>query len=116
MTKRADDIDADRLDNSRFTWTPAKIGTSDARTGPWLAPVWTVTVPAAANLLENLRSRRAELTALLEECSGHWGFEDPVSNLPEAPLPLPSGYAALLHLYGLRCSSFSVLKGARTAE
>ena len=29
-------------------------------------------------LLRNLRSHRPELTALLEECSSHWGFEDPV--------------------------------------
>ncbi len=138
---------------------------------------------AEATLLENLRSRRAELTALLGECSSHWGFEDPVyrfyhqsfkvyflqeqttrivglleslapdrslngwfreiveqgtgrvfklddnaqwtrltrpileaffharfflemavrySTLVEPPLPLPSGYAALLYLYGLR--------------
>jgi hypothetical protein len=134
-------------------------------------------------LLRNLRSREPELTALLEECSSHWGFEDPIyrfyhqsfkvyglqgqtsrvvsvleslapdrplnpwfrqiveqgtgksfkqddnadwtritrpileaffharfflemavgySTLREPPLPLPSGYAALLHLYGLR--------------
>ena len=134
-------------------------------------------------LLRNLRSREPELTALLEECSSHWGFEDPIyrfyhqslkvyalqdqtsrivnvleslapdrpldpwfrqiveqgtgksfkqddnavwtcitrpileaffharfflemavryATLREPPLPLPSGYAALLHLYGLR--------------
>ena len=29
-------------------------------------------------LLRNLRSRQPELTALLEECSSHWGFEDPI--------------------------------------
>jgi hypothetical protein len=138
---------------------------------------------AEAALLENLRSSRAALTALLEECSSHWGFEDPVyrfyhqswkvfylqsqttqivglleslvpdrslnpwfreiveqgtgrvfkpddnadwaratrpileaffharfflemavrySTLLEPPMPLPSGYAALLYLYGLR--------------
>src|SRR5436309_15637363 len=33
---------------------------------------------AEAALLENLHSRRAELAALLEACSSHWGFEDPV--------------------------------------
>lgn len=33
---------------------------------------------AEAALVKNLRSRQAELTALLEECSGHWGFEDPI--------------------------------------
>ncbi len=134
-------------------------------------------------LLRNLRSRQPELTALLEECSSHWGFEDPIyrfyrqsfkvyslqdetariagvlqslapgrpmnpwfrqiveqgtgksfkqddnadwmrvtrpileaffharfflemavryATLPEPPTPLPSGYAALLCLYGLR--------------
>jgi len=134
-------------------------------------------------LLRNLRSREPELTALLEECSSHWGFEDPIyrfyhqsfkvyalqgqtsrivsaleslapdrplnpwfrqiveqgtgksfkqddnadwsritrpileaffharfflemavryATLREPPLSLPSGYAALLHLYGLR--------------
>lgn len=134
-------------------------------------------------LLRNLRSRQPELTALLEECSSHWGFEDPIyrfyhqsfkvyalqdqtsrivsvleslapdrplnpwfrqiveqgtgksfkqddnadwtritrplleaffharfflemavryATLRESPLSLPSGYAALLHLYGLR--------------
>lgn len=31
-----------------------------------------------ANLLENLRSRRPELTGLLEDCSSHRGFEDPI--------------------------------------
>src|SRR5713101_3559297 len=29
-------------------------------------------------LLRNLRSREPELTAFLEECSSHWGFEDPI--------------------------------------
>jgi hypothetical protein len=29
-------------------------------------------------LLRGLRSRQAELTVLLEDCSGHWGFEDPI--------------------------------------
>ena len=29
-------------------------------------------------LLRNLRSRQPELTALLENCSSHWGFEDPI--------------------------------------
>ncbi len=29
-------------------------------------------------LLRNLRLRRSELTALLEKCSSHWGFEDPI--------------------------------------
>ena len=29
-------------------------------------------------LLGNLRGRKAELTALLENCSSHWGFEDPI--------------------------------------
>ena len=134
-------------------------------------------------LLRNLRSRQPELTALLEECSSHWGFEDPIyrfyhqsfkvyalqdqtsrivsalenlapdrplnpwfrqiveqgtgksfkqddnadwtritrpileaffharfflemavryAALQEPPMPLPSGYAALLYLYGLR--------------
>jgi hypothetical protein len=134
-------------------------------------------------LLRSLDSRRSELTALLEECSSHWGFEDPIyrfyhqsfkvyalqnetvrivraleglapdrvlnqwfrliveqgtgktfkqsdnadwttvtrpiveaffharfflemavryAALREPPLPLPSGYAALLYLYGLR--------------
>jgi hypothetical protein len=134
-------------------------------------------------LLRSLRSRQPELTALLNECSSHWGFEDPIyrfyhqsfkvfflqdttlrivntleslapdrplnswfreivaqdtgksfrqednqdwprvtrpmleaffharffldmavrySTLPECPSPLPSGYAALLYLYGLR--------------
>jgi hypothetical protein len=33
---------------------------------------------AESALLENLRSLRAELTALLDKCSSHWGFEDPV--------------------------------------
>ena len=33
---------------------------------------------AEAALLENLRWRQSELTALLETCSSHWGFEDPV--------------------------------------
>jgi len=139
--------------------------------------------PAEDALLRNLRSRQSELTAILEECSSHWGFEDPIyrfyhqsfkvyalqdqtsrivrvleslapdrplnpwfrqiveqgtgrsfkqddnadwtritrpileaffharffldmavryATLPEPPLPLPSGYAALLRLYGLR--------------
>ena len=134
-------------------------------------------------LLQNLRSRQSELTALLEKYSSHWGFEDPIyrfyhqsfkvyflqedtvrivrvleslaparplndwfrsiveqgtgksfkpadnkdwtaitrpmieaffharfflemavryATLPEPPMPLPSGYAALLYLYGLR--------------
>lgn len=138
---------------------------------------------AEAKLLENLHSRSAELAALLEKCSSHWGFEDPVyrfyhqsfkvyylqeqttrivavleslaperslnewfldivrqgsgkvfkpednadwtrttrpiveaffharfflemavrySQIRHAPSPLPSGYAVLLHLYGLR--------------
>ena len=29
-------------------------------------------------LLRNLRLHQPELTALLEECSSHWGFEDPI--------------------------------------
>jgi hypothetical protein len=29
-------------------------------------------------LLRNLRSRQSDLTALLETCSSHWGFEDPI--------------------------------------
>jgi len=33
---------------------------------------------AEATLLRNLGSRQSELTSLLEECSGHWGFEDPI--------------------------------------
>lgn len=134
-------------------------------------------------LLRNLRSRQPELSALLEESSSDWGFEDPIyrfyhqsfkvyalqgqtsrivsaleslapdrplnpwfrqiveqgtgksfkqddnaewtrttrpiveaffharfflemavryATLREPPLPLPSGYAAVLHLYGLR--------------
>lgn len=133
--------------------------------------------------MRNLRARQAELPALLEDCSSHWGFEDPIyrfyhqsfkvyslqdetvrivrvleslapdcplnpwfrqiveqgtgrsfrqddnadwtratrpileaffharfflemavryATLPECPNPLPSGYAALLSLYGLR--------------
>ena len=138
---------------------------------------------AEAALLEKVRSRSGELAALFEECSSHWGFEDPIyrfyhqsfkvyalqdetarivrvleslapdrrlnpwfrqiveqgtgksfkqddnadwsritrpileaffharfflematryATLREPPLTLPSGYAALLHLYGLR--------------
>lgn len=134
-------------------------------------------------LVRALRARQSELTALLEQCSSHWGFEDPIyrfyhqsykvyslqdqtarivgmleslaperplnpwfrqivkqgtgkafqqehnaewthitrpileaffharfflemavryAHLQEPPSPLPSGYAALLHLYGLR--------------
>ena len=34
--------------------------------------------PAEEALLRNLCSRQAELTALLENCSSHWGFEDPI--------------------------------------
>ena len=33
---------------------------------------------AEARLLQSLHSRRAELVTFLEECSSHWGFEDPV--------------------------------------
>ena len=33
---------------------------------------------AEMQLLQNLRSRKAELATLLDECSSHWGFEDPV--------------------------------------
>lgn len=29
-------------------------------------------------LLRNLRSRQPELAALFDECSSHWGFEDPI--------------------------------------
>jgi hypothetical protein len=29
-------------------------------------------------LLRNLRLRRSDLTTLLENCSSHWGFEDPI--------------------------------------
>jgi len=29
-------------------------------------------------LLANLKSRKAELAALLESCSDHWGYEDPI--------------------------------------
>jgi len=29
-------------------------------------------------LLANLKSRRPELAALLESCSDHWGYEDPI--------------------------------------
>lgn len=29
-------------------------------------------------LIEKLRERRSELAARLDECSSHWGFEDPV--------------------------------------
>ena len=29
-------------------------------------------------LVENLRRRRSELMALIEECSNHWGYEDPI--------------------------------------
>ena len=29
-------------------------------------------------LVENLQGRRSELIAVLEECSSHWGFEDPI--------------------------------------
>ena len=138
---------------------------------------------AEAALLDNLHTRRSELAALLDECSNHWGFEDPIyrfyhqsfkvyalqeqtvrivgalqslapdrplnawfrqivgegtgrafrpednenwtaitrpileaffharffldmavryANLREPPMPLPSGYAALLYLYDLR--------------
>ena len=31
-----------------------------------------------SGLIEHLRGRRSELMALLEECSSHWGYEDPV--------------------------------------
>ena len=31
-----------------------------------------------SELLQNLKSRQLELTALLAECSSHWGFEDPI--------------------------------------
>lgn len=139
--------------------------------------------PAEEALVRALRARQSDLTALLEECSSHWGFEDPIyrfyhlsykvyslqdqttrivemlaslaperplnpwfreiveqgtgrsfrpehnaewsritrpmleaffharfflemavryAHLHEPPSPLPSGYAALLHLYGLR--------------
>ena len=34
--------------------------------------------PAEEAFLRNLRSRQSALTALLEGCSGHWGFEDPI--------------------------------------
>lgn len=110
-------------------------------------------------LLKNLAFYRAELTVLLEDCTSHWGFEDPIyrfyhqsfkvfglqertraivtrlrglvpdrslslrflaiveaflharfflemavryAQLDRPPNPLPSGYAALLCLYGLR--------------
>ena len=33
---------------------------------------------AEAALLENLHLRHAELATLFDECSSHWGFEDPV--------------------------------------
>lgn len=33
---------------------------------------------AEALLLANLRQRAAELDRLLESCTDHWGFEDPV--------------------------------------
>jgi len=33
---------------------------------------------AEATLLRNLRNRRGELTALLDESTSHWGFEDPI--------------------------------------
>src|SRR3989442_3100971 len=29
-------------------------------------------------LLANLKSRKAKLVALLESCSDHWGYEDPI--------------------------------------
>lgn len=32
--------------------------------------------PAEEALLQNLRSRQSDLTALLDDCSSHWGFED----------------------------------------
>jgi hypothetical protein len=31
-----------------------------------------------SELLENIRARRAELAKLLEDSSGHWGYEDPI--------------------------------------
>jgi len=34
--------------------------------------------PAEETLLGNLRARQGELTTLLENCSSHWGFEDPI--------------------------------------
>ncbi len=34
--------------------------------------------PAAQELLEKLRSALPDLKALLEKCSSHWGYEDPV--------------------------------------
>ena len=34
--------------------------------------------PAELALFEELRRRRAQLSQLLEECSSHWGLEDPV--------------------------------------
>ena len=33
---------------------------------------------AEAALLEHLRSRHSDLAAMLDECSSHWGFEDPI--------------------------------------
>jgi len=61
---------------------------------------------AEAALLERLNLRHEELATLFEECSSHWGFEDPVAvryaTLREPPMPLPSGYAAFLYLYNLR--------------
>jgi len=143
----------------------------------------TIDHDAEVALLDNLRSRRGELTALFDKFSSHWEFEDPVyrfyhqsfkvyalqaetlhivrvleslaldrplnpwfceivgqgtgrtfqdqdnanwtavtrpmleaffharyflemavryATLQEPPMPLPSGYAALLYLYGLR--------------
>jgi hypothetical protein len=57
---------------------PAPVGDEPAITvgQPESAP--SSAQPGEMTLLENLRRRRPELEALLEQSSDHWGFEDPV--------------------------------------
>jgi hypothetical protein len=55
-------------------------------------------------LLANLHARRAELTALLEASSDHWGFEDPVYRF----------YHQSFKVYGLQSQTTRIVEVLRS--
>ncbi len=68
-----------RFTHGRVEWIRRRDGeVTDEQAGEAPVPPSTSDRPAEQKLLENMRARRRELKTLFEECSSHWGFEDPV--------------------------------------
>jgi len=67
-----------RFTHGRVEWIRRLDEITDERVGGTPAPPLTPDRPAEQGLLETLRARQRELKTLFEECSSHWGFEDPV--------------------------------------